>query len=135
MNKQRPLSLVILLIFAVSAGLTLTGCRSKKSKRKYKTLQGVIERIDKDGAVAMSWFNEKRGKTMIISAPIREDTEIYIDGKLADLSQVKPGDQVVVEGYKEGTDLHPVRVDVIRTAGKKAKSRKPALPTTRPSPN
>ncbi len=119
-------SIIILAIFLASFSLVLDGCKSKEDKKHNRTLHGTIEEIDVPGnAVTMNWFNEKLGKSMIIAGKITKETEIYIDGKLGNLSQVKSGDKVIVEGYKKGTDIVGVKVSITHAG--------PATKITRPT--
>jgi hypothetical protein len=77
----------------------------------------------------MNLFNEKEGKTIPVAGKITPETEIYIDGKLADISQLKENDEVSVEGYKKGTDVVAVKVMVARNSNVSQKIQKPAAAT------
>ena len=119
---------VILLTIVCLCGLTMAGCKSKDSKIQNRTLHGTIATIDvANGSVSMNWFNEKMGKPMIVGGQILDDTEIYIDGKMADLGQLKEGDEVVVDGYSEkGKGIFAQRITVTRNlAGTMTKIEKP----------
>jgi hypothetical protein len=105
----------VILLAAAVLGVGLYGCKAKKPKQVNRTLKGTVESIDlTNKTVTMSWFNEKIGRSMPISARITNDTEIYIDGKLSDLSQVKENDPVVAEGFQKGGDTVVQRVKIIR---------------------
>lgn len=109
-------------------GMTMLGCKSKESKVQNRTLHGTVATIDvASGSVSMNWFNEKLGKPMIIGGQTTQETEIYIDGKMADLGQLREGDEVVVEGYSEkGKGIFAKRISVTRnTAGTMTKIQKP----------
>ncbi len=130
MRKNK--TLIVAITLACAMMIVSGGCKSKSSKKRYRTLHGIIDTIDlKSKTVSMEWYNPKRGQTMFIAGRITKDTEIYIDGKLSDITKVKSGDSVVVEGYKKGSDIVAVKVDIVRTAkSKKIIKRKP---TTQPS--
>ncbi len=109
-------------------GLTMGGCKSKESKVQNRTLHGTIATIDvANGNVSMNWFNEKQGKPMLVGGQLLEDTGIYIDGKIADIGQLKEGDEVVVEGYVEkGKGIFAKRIMVTRNSpGTMTKIEKP----------
>jgi hypothetical protein len=119
-------SLLLVLVLTVAAGL-LDGCKAKEKKAHNKTIKGAIDKIDlSSNTVTLSWFNENAGRTLYLAAPVSRETEIYIDGKLADLPQVKVGDQAIVQGYKKGSDLVPVRVDIVRSSDSARRILKPA---------
>lgn len=127
MDKRKSVAMAMVLMFGVSGALLLAGCGSKKPKKRSRTLNGMVESIDvASGSVAMSWFDEKAAKTRQIGGRIAPETEIYIDGKVAELSDVREGDEVMVEGYKQGIDIVATRIDVIRKKGSVT------LPTTKP---
>lgn len=119
------------LALLVLAGV-FNGCKSKDKKKQSRVIKGTIETIDLgNNIVTMNFFNEKVGKSMPLASPIYKDTEIYIDGKLADISQLKENDPVVVEGFKKGTDLHPTKITVIHPNKQIGKIMKTT--TTRPA--
>jgi hypothetical protein len=111
----RSKMICVIMLTAAGLSLGLDGCKGKESKQRNRTLKGTVESIDlTNKTVTMSWFNEKIGRSMPISGRITKDTEIYIDGKLSDLSQIKENDSVVVEGYQKGYDTVAEKVNIIR---------------------
>jgi hypothetical protein len=84
-----------------------------------------------NNTVAMNWYSEKLGKSIPVSGKIIPETEIYIDGKLADINQLKENDEVIVEGYKKGTDVIALKVMVTRTAANGSQTIQ--KPTTQPA--
>ncbi len=130
MSKNKRIFIALTLLVIVST--VITGCKSKEPKKRQRTLHGIIDTIDLNSkTVSMEWYNPKRGQTMFIAGRITKDTEIYIDGKIADITQIKPGDSVIVEGYKKGSDIVATKVDIVRAA-KSKKIIKPN-PTTQPT--
>ncbi len=130
LKKKR---IFVVLALSVSMLIGISGCKSKKPKKRERTLHGIIDTIDLNSkTVSMEWYNPKRGQTMFIAGRITKDTEIYIDGKIADITQIKPGDSVIVEGYKKGSDIVATKVDIVRSA--KAKKIIKHKPTTQASP-
>jgi|WetSurMetagenome_2_1015567.scaffolds.fasta_scaffold131875_2 hypothetical protein len=127
---KRSTSIVVLGLFLASFAFLADGCKSKEDKKHTRTLKGTIEELDIPGnTVTMNWFNEKLGKSMIIAGKITKETEIYIDGKLGKLSHVKSGDKVIVEGYKKGTDIIAVKVNITQVG----QATKINRPTTQPA--
>jgi hypothetical protein len=130
---KRSTSIVVLGLFLASFAFLADGCKSKEDKKHNRTLKGTIEEIDIPGnTVSMNWFNEKLGKSMVIAGIITKETEIYIDGKLGNignLSQAKTGDKVIVEGYKKGTDVVAVKINITQVG----QATKINRPTTQPA--
>jgi cytochrome c-type biogenesis protein CcmE len=127
--KSTKRLVVVLSMIACVSAMTMLGCKSKESKTQDRTLHGTVATTDvANGSVSMNWFNEKIGKPMIIGGQVTEDTEIYIDGKVADLGQLREGDEVVVDGYTEkGKGIFAKRISVTRnSAGTMTKIEKPA---------
>jgi Cu/Ag efflux protein CusF len=119
---------VVLLAAGCLVGFAMSGCKSKESKVQNRTLHGTIEIIDlEENKLTMSWFNEKMGKQMQIIGQALPDTEIYIDGKVASIDQLKEGDEVVVDGYQEkNKGVFAKRITVTRnSAGTMTKIEKP----------
>jgi len=115
---------MMMVIAALFCGLN--GCKSKESKKKPRTLHGTVDSIDMvTKTVIIEWFNDKTGKTMFLPGRVTPETEIFIDGKLADLSQVRTKDDVVVEGYQKGTDNVAVKVTITRATDKVLRIVKP----------
>jgi len=113
MKFSRGIAFLGLLLVMTGSVLCLDGCKAKEQKKHNRTIQGTVEEIDIPGnTVTMNWFNEKQGKSLTLAGKITKETEVYIDGKLADLSQVKTGDKVIVEGYKKGTDIVAIKVSI-----------------------
>ncbi len=118
--------MVIISTLAIGAG----GCKGKEDKQRNRTLKGTVDSIDvATKTVTMNWFNDKIGKSMIIAGKVTPETEIYIDGKLSDLGQVRSGDEVIVEGYKKGTDVVAVKVSITHAGEQSIKIGKPTAPT------
>jgi ribosomal protein S12 len=114
-------------------GWSLTGCKSKDKQPKHRTLHGTVSTIDtSNGTVAMNWFNENLGKSMVVAGKITKDTEIYIDGKLGDITHIQENDEVSVEGFKKGTDIVAVKVMITRNATQSQTIKKPT-PTSQPA--
>lgn len=132
MTQRGRYTLTVALILLASAALLLPGCRSKKPKKRHKTLHGVVTYVDlTTGDVAMDWFNPKKSKTIQVTGRVTKDTDIYIDGKLAAITDIKIGDPVIVEGYIQGADAVAERVTIDHGTGKTINRPEPVT-TTQP---
>lgn len=106
------------------------GCKSKEDKKRARILHGTIDTIDLPSkTISVEWYNPKRGETMFVAGRITKETEIYIDGKIEDISKIKTGDPVIVEGYKKGSDVVAVKLDIVRAS----QSRTIIKPATKPA--
>ncbi|NLX05493.1 MAG: hypothetical protein GXY33_10145 [Phycisphaerae bacterium] len=132
MYGVHPLRLTACVAVCLAASILISGCGSGKSKRRYDTRDGVVEAVDPaTRRVTMTTFVPKLGRTIKITGQLAEDAEIYIDGKLADLSQIELNDRVRVYGYKEGDEIMATKVEILRTEGgsEAATVQKPAAET------
>ncbi|MFH1418750.1 MAG: hypothetical protein ABII12_10770 [Planctomycetota bacterium] len=97
-NRVLSTVLVLVAVAAVSGGCSDRGDK----KQKIRKLEGIADKIDlANNDVSMRVVN-KRGKEDIISGTLREDTVVIINGRDESIENIKPGDKVVVFGYREG---------------------------------
>lgn len=90
-------------LLVVGGLLSLSGCGKSESEREYNVITGTALGIDEaTGKVAMNFFNKKKQIEMKVEGTVVPQTEILINGRVAELNEIKIGDQVVVTGYKEG---------------------------------
>lgn len=82
----------------------LLGCSDDGNKpAKIRKVEGVAEKIDlKGNYVAMS-FTDDKGVKRTLAGTVKEDTEVWINGRSHRLEDVREGDKVVVFGYREGS--------------------------------
>ncbi len=108
------------ILLVVSAAIMLTGlvgCKSKDDTKRERILHGTVDTIDLPSkTISIEWYNPKRSETMFIAGRLTKDTEIYIDGKITDITKIKIGDPVIVEGYKKGSDVVAVKIDIVRAS-------------------
>jgi hypothetical protein len=124
--------ILIVVMMGLAMMWAMNGCKSKDKEAKHRTLQGTVAMVSAaNNTVAMNWYSEKLGKSIPVSGKIIPETEIYIDGKLADINQLKENDEVIVEGYKKGTDVIALKVMVTRTAANGSQTIQ--KPTTQPA--
>ena len=90
-----------MLLTAASLAAT-TGCSDKDDKvPKIQRIEGVAKAVDTEhNHVSMSWVN-KRGQTVTLEGTVRDDTEVWINGRAQKIEDVREGDRIVVEGYRE----------------------------------
>jgi hypothetical protein len=133
MYTQRYRGLAVIFIFAILCAGGMNGCKSKETKVHNRTLEGTITSVDPASRiVSMNAYIEKLGQSKLIPGKLADDAEIDIDGKLADITQLREGDQISVDGYQKGEDIIALRVSVIRAGGKRI-TIKPQTTTTTPT--
>ncbi|MBN1346869.1 MAG: hypothetical protein JXQ73_29525 [Phycisphaerae bacterium] len=106
-------------VVAVFLALILVGCSENNGKNpKIQRVEGVAKVIDLENNYVSMTIKDKKGVERELTGTVREDTEVSINGRKQDLKDVKPGDKVVVYGYREGKDedqkLVATKVEVTR---------------------
>jgi len=97
----------------------LMGCSEQEGKEhKTRQLRGVADTIDlENNYVSMRVTNDK-GVETLIEGTVREDTVVLINGRSQKVADIKPGDNVLVTGYREKKGdndiLIATRVEVTR---------------------
>jgi hypothetical protein len=116
------------------------GCSDKSGKSpKVKKVVGIAKKIDlTNNRVAMAVSDEK-GNSRMLEGTVREDTEVWINGRSQRLEDVREGDKVEVSGFKEGdgenAKLVATKVIVTRPEGSDWKSTsKPTAEAPKSSP-
>lgn len=139
------------LFAAAAAALLLPlappGCSEKDSGRKYRQLEGTITSIDLPNAqVTLRFFSEKHRTETTVTGKVTAETEIFINGALSSLEDLREGERVLVRGWVRGrgADREVVaervvveRADTIRRgpAGQPTETDdQPAVPTDEPAP-
>lgn len=126
--------------------LMAAGCSERDDdKPKIRSRQGIASKIDLDNRVVSMLIANKDGESIELKGSFRDDTVVVINGRTQSIQDIRPGDKVEVEGYKEGEGLNmkwiAIRVTVDRpessdwkTTGKSDKDAdsRPA-PTTQPA--
>lgn len=95
-------------LLTLSAAIALTAaCRSDKPERKYvEPIEGRAEAINVEtGEVTMLWYNEKKGKEVPITGRVTDETEYFINGRAAKLTDIRLNERVRVSGYIRGSDM------------------------------
>ena len=114
LGSSWPLSRVVLL----TAALLLTaGCGKDRSEHKYAIREGTALEIDAEGNVSMEFVNDK-GIRMTGTGKVAADAEIWINGRQAAVSDVRPGDPIKVtlriEGKKMNKTFIATKIEVER---------------------
>jgi len=135
----------ILCCVAFLTVAAVSGCSDKDDKvPKIQRIEGVAKEIDlAHRHVAMSWVN-KRGQTVTLEGSVRDDTEVWINGRAHQIEDIREGDRIVVEGYREGRgdeqSLVATKIEVTRAqsgdwkkAGDGSEASVKAEPTETPS--
>ena len=127
-------------VAVAAAGLvSVPGCRREKTGKEYRTIKGTALSIDEaTGKVAMVFVN-KKGAELTVEGTVTAKTEILINGRVAQLSEIKTDERVIVTGYieKDGSRkrMFATKVEVDREGWSRPKSTtgpasKPAGKTT-----
>ncbi len=92
---------------ATSALLALTllpgGCSEKEEPPKHRPLEGTIKRIDlASSEVTLRYYSDKHGVETELTGKVTADTEIFINGVLETLSDLREGERVTVSGWVKG---------------------------------
>jgi hypothetical protein len=115
------------LLMVLVMALLHTGCSDRKAgKPKIKRIEGVAEKIDLQNNSVSMRFTASDGKERVLEGTVREGTNVKINGRDEKLEHVRPGDKVIVSGYREGegdqVKLIATMVEVIRPEGADWKS-------------
>ena len=131
-------SLTILLGIAI--GLTCSGCKEDDPGFKTVTVSGTVEKIDlANSRVEITFYSDKHRKTVITEVVVTPETEIFINGELAQLADVKLGERAEGEAVvtREGDEqINTVtRVQIERPTSVTPRQPVPTEPETpHPSP-
>lgn len=92
----------------IATAVLMTGCSDDEGKApKMKKITGVAKRVDlKNNQVSML-FKDENGVERELSGSVREDTEVWINGRSQRLEDVREGDKVVVTGYRDKSSEEP----------------------------
>ena len=106
-----------LAVILVTVGLM--GCSENQNKKPTNhRVEGVAKMIDLENNYVSMMVKDEKGKERELQGTIRADTEVFINGRSQALKDVRVGDQVVVDGFREGQGdnqkLVATRVEVKR---------------------
>ena len=97
----------------VAAALAGSSCKEDEPGFKTVTLSGTVERIDSASSrVEISYYSEKRGRHVTTEAILTPETEIFINGELARLEDVRIGERA--EGEAIVTRENDRRIVTVR---------------------
>ncbi len=127
--------------------LGLVGCSENSSKKpKLRRVEGVAKTIDLEKNQVSMVVRDDKGNESELQGSVRDDTEVWINGRSQKLEDIRPGDTVVVFGYREGAreqkKLVATKVEVTRsrdsdwksTGTPVAKKPEPTLVKVEPKP-
>ena len=111
----------VLLPAFLAAGLliTLPGCSKDDDEPEFRQLEGTAEKLNLDtGQVALRFFHQKSGTEQIIEGIVNDQTEVLINGRVAELKDIRLKERVKVTGYRKGkgadAQMVAVRVEIER---------------------
>jgi hypothetical protein len=91
---------VVLLLLSPWAS---TGCSEKDSARKHRQLEGTITNIDLANAeVTLRFYSEKHKAETTVTGKVVPQTEVFINGQLSSLEDLREGERVRVVGWVQG---------------------------------
>ncbi|HUU82511.1 MAG TPA: hypothetical protein VM243_03305 [Phycisphaerae bacterium] len=110
---------------ATAAGLVIlgllatAGCGDEDSSRKHRHLEGTIEKIDQlNSEITLRYFSEKHKTEANVTGMVNAETEIFINGRLSSLDDLREGERVIVVGWVKGRgaerDVVAVKITVER---------------------
>lgn len=143
MSSFRTCVCLILLSIVVMP----SGCSDRDGgKPKIRKKSGIATKIDVANRVVSMTTTNKAGQSIELPGTFNDDTVVLINGRTASIQDIREGDKVEVEGYREGEGqaqkLIATRVVVDRPEDQDWKSsKKPAdkapegtpAPTTQPA--
>ncbi len=92
---QRPGQRQVWIALAI---LLTCGCSKKESGPEVFTLEGKIEKIDRQsdttGKITVIYYSEKQKQEMSGTGQVTKETEIMIDGAIATLKDLREGERV-----------------------------------------
>ena len=99
MFSRRLLGAMVIPILFVA----FPGCSKEDDKPETRQLVGTAEKINLEtGEVALRFFHEKSGSEQIIEGSVTDGTEVLINGKVAELKDIRLKERVKVIGYRKG---------------------------------
>lgn len=134
MAQRTRIGLSLTVIAGWGLGLG-AGCKDQEPESRVRELSGVIVKIDaKNKEVTVRYYNEKKKMEMIHPVKVTDETEILINGALADITAVKEGERakgsIRVSQTDQGFELTALRVEIKRAQPLKPTTDEAAPPDT-----
>ena len=131
MSRSIPTTVLAALTAVI---VVVQGCSKASDTRDYRTIEGVIERIDLAKAeVTLRYYSQKRDREVNITGKATAETEVFINGVLSSLEDLREGERVTVVGWAKG---HGADREVVaeRIRAERAETiRREPQPTTAPA--
>ncbi len=94
---------VLATVLILLLSLTPVGCSRKDAGRKHRRLEGTIEKIDQaNSQVTLAYYSEKHRTEVLVVGQVTSETEIFINGALSSLTDLREGERVTVIGWVQG---------------------------------
>jgi hypothetical protein len=100
-----------------------TGCKEREPEPRVITLEGVVEQIDlKARVVTVRFYSEKHERILRKAVRVSDQTEVFINGALAELEDVKVGERAAGTvridrgGDEDDDEFTALRVEIKRSA-------------------
>jgi hypothetical protein len=84
--------------------LVIVGCSKKNEEPEHRQIEGTVEKLDlRTGEVAMRFFHRKTKTEQVISGIVTDQTEVLINGRIAELKDIRLKERIKVTGYRKGS--------------------------------
>jgi len=81
----------------------LSGCSDNVGKKpKLRKVQGLAKSINIEKRIVSMTFTDDRGRERELEGTFTDKTEVLINGRTQEIQDIRPGDKVLVYGYREG---------------------------------
>ncbi|RIK62669.1 MAG: hypothetical protein DCC65_17020 [Planctomycetota bacterium] len=133
--------MVVLCCITLPVIGTVSGCSGDRDKGpKIRTIKGVAKSVDAANNQVSMLFKNDKGMEIVLKGYVQADTEVWINGKIHKLEDVREGDTVSVTGYRDKSSEEPkliaTKIEVTRAeSGDWKKQDKPADSASAATPN
>lgn len=118
------------LIWAVACSFSLGGCKERKEERVYRALRGIARSKNPETGLVSMDFTRENGHVVELEGQVTQDTEIFVDGRVATLDDVRIGEEVEVIGYITGSGKQRQMVVTQVVVTRNESEHPPVEPTT-----
>ncbi len=132
-------------LLLIGSCMTGAGCRDDAPEIEYHNVRGTIQEIDlQRRQIKLRFLHEETGSYMERTGEVPSDAEIFINGRITDIAELRVGEHILVKGRVEKdrkggkNKFSAMRIDVTRdetvTFKTNAESPDPETDATKPKP-
>lgn len=101
-RRGRLLGWTRLALILSGAAVLSAGCKRPAAAHRYESLDGAVdERNSETGDLRIRIIPPSGGKQRSILCQVTDDSEIYVNDRLASIESIKAGDVIRVVGYRD----------------------------------